>query len=101
MDPMVEQDQVRATWWQEKQDEVVDCSRCRVAAHDRSLHARFAAIHHKLSDYLVEPQNHDWRLGGRRQHLAALRRFDASEHATGSQGFRREDTDCGEGVAAR
>jgi hypothetical protein len=29
---------VRATWWQEKQDEVVDRSRCRVAAHDRSLH---------------------------------------------------------------
>jgi hypothetical protein len=30
---------VRAAWWQEKQDEVVDRSRCRVAAHDRSLHA--------------------------------------------------------------
>jgi hypothetical protein len=38
---------VRAAWWQEKQDEVVDKSRCRVAAHDRSLHAGFTAVHHK------------------------------------------------------
>jgi hypothetical protein len=38
---------VRAAWWQEKQDEVVDRNRCRVAAHDRSLHAGFAAVHHK------------------------------------------------------
>jgi hypothetical protein len=29
--------QVRAAWWQEKQDEIVDRSRCRVAAHNRSL----------------------------------------------------------------
>jgi hypothetical protein len=34
MDPVVERDQVRTAWWQEKQDEVVDRSRCRVAAHD-------------------------------------------------------------------
>jgi hypothetical protein len=39
--------QVRAAWWQEKQDEVVDWSRCRVAAQDRSRHAGFAAVHHK------------------------------------------------------
>jgi hypothetical protein len=39
--------QVRAAWWQEKQDEVVDRSRCRVAAHNRSLHMRFAVVHHK------------------------------------------------------
>jgi hypothetical protein len=38
---------VRAAWWQEKQDEVVDRSRCRVAAHNRSLHVGFAAVHHK------------------------------------------------------
>jgi hypothetical protein len=38
---------VRAAWWQEKQDEFVNRSRCRVAAHNRSLHARFAAVHHK------------------------------------------------------
>jgi hypothetical protein len=39
--------QVRAAWWQEKQDEVVDQSRCRVAAHNRSLHVGFAEVHHK------------------------------------------------------
>jgi hypothetical protein len=46
MDPVAEQDHVRAAWWQENQ-EVVDISRCRVAAHDWSLHVGFAAIHHK------------------------------------------------------
>jgi hypothetical protein len=30
---------VRAAWWREKQDEVVNQSRCRVPAHNRSLHA--------------------------------------------------------------
>jgi hypothetical protein len=34
-------------WWQEKQDEVVDKSRYRLAAHDQSLHAGFAAVHQK------------------------------------------------------
>jgi hypothetical protein len=38
---------VRAAWWQEKQDDGMDRSRCRVAAHDRSLHAGFVAVHHK------------------------------------------------------
>jgi hypothetical protein len=47
MDPVTERDQVRAAWWQEKQDKVVDKSRCRVAVHDRSLHAGFAVVHHK------------------------------------------------------
>jgi hypothetical protein len=37
----------QAAWWQEKQDEVMDMSRCRVAAHDRSLHEGFAAVHQK------------------------------------------------------
>jgi hypothetical protein len=32
-------------WLQEKEDEVADSSRCRVAAHDQSLHAGFAAVH--------------------------------------------------------
>jgi hypothetical protein len=36
-----------AAWWQEKQYEVVDWSRCRVEAHNRSLHEGFAAVHHK------------------------------------------------------
>jgi hypothetical protein len=39
--------QVRAAWWQEKQDEVVDRSRCRVAVHNRSLHAGFAVVQYK------------------------------------------------------
>jgi hypothetical protein len=30
-----------------KQDGVMDRSRCRVGAHDRSLHTGFAAVHHK------------------------------------------------------
>jgi hypothetical protein len=38
---------MRAAWWQEKQDEVVDRSWCRVAAHDWSLHAGLAVIHQK------------------------------------------------------
>jgi hypothetical protein len=38
MDLVAELDQVRAAWWQEKEDNVVDRSRCRVAAHGRSLH---------------------------------------------------------------
>jgi hypothetical protein len=47
MDLVVERDQVQAALWQEKQDEVVDRSWRRVAAHDRSLHAGFATVHHK------------------------------------------------------
>jgi hypothetical protein len=37
MDPVVESDQVWDAWWQEKEDEVVDMSRCRIAVHNRSL----------------------------------------------------------------
>jgi hypothetical protein len=40
MDPVVEWDQVRAAWWQEKQDAVMDMS--------RSLHVGFEAVHHKI-----------------------------------------------------
>jgi hypothetical protein len=47
MHSVAERDQVRAAWWQEKRDEVVDRSRCRVAAHDRNLHIGFAVFHHK------------------------------------------------------
>jgi hypothetical protein len=35
------------TWWQEKQDKVLDRRQCRVVAHDWSLHAGFAAVHQK------------------------------------------------------
>jgi hypothetical protein len=47
--PGSQQGQVRAAWWQEKQYEVVDRSRCRVAAHNRSLHAGFVVVHRKIS----------------------------------------------------
>jgi hypothetical protein len=47
----------------------------------------------KLSGYLVEPQNQDWRLGGRRRDLGTPRSFDVGGHVT--------DADCGEGVAMR
>jgi hypothetical protein len=48
MDPVAERDQVRVARCQEKKDEVVDLSWCKVAAHNRSLHARFAMIHHRI-----------------------------------------------------
>jgi hypothetical protein len=47
MDPVAGRGQARAALWQEKQDEVVDRSWCRVAAHNRSLHAGFAVVHNK------------------------------------------------------
>jgi hypothetical protein len=53
---------VRPVWWQEKQDEVVDRSRCRVAAHNRSLHAGFAAVHHKTGQ--VTWLSHNTNTGG-------------------------------------
>jgi hypothetical protein len=81
---------MRAAWWQEKQDEVVDRSQCRVAAHNRSLHVGFATVHHKTVGYLVEPQNQDWRLGGRRRDPGAPRSFDAGGRVAGSQDLRRE-----------
>jgi hypothetical protein len=54
--------QVRAAWWQEKEDEVIDRSRCRVAAHNRSLHAGFAAVHHKTDR--VTWLSHKTKTGG-------------------------------------
>jgi hypothetical protein len=48
MDPVAGWGQARPAWWQEKQDKVIDRSRCRVVAHDGSLHAGFAAVHHKI-----------------------------------------------------
>jgi hypothetical protein len=47
MNPVAERSYVRAALWQKKQDEVLDQSRCRVAAHNRSLHAGFVVVHHK------------------------------------------------------
>jgi hypothetical protein len=67
---------VRAAWWQEKKDEVVDQSRCRVATHNRSLHAGFAVVHHKTVE-LVEPQNR--RLNEWRRDPGAPRDFEAED----------------------
>jgi hypothetical protein len=88
-------------WWQERQDEVVDQSRCRVAAHNQSLHAGFAAVHHKTFMFLVEPQNQDRRFGGWRRDPGTSRSFDAGGRVAGSQGLRRENAVCGDGVAVR
>jgi hypothetical protein len=53
---------VRAAWWQQKQDEVVDRSRCRVTAHNRSLHAGFAVVHHKTNQ--ISCLSHKTKTGG-------------------------------------
>jgi hypothetical protein len=98
MDLMAERDQVQAAWWQEKQDEVIDWSRCQVAVHDRSLHVCLRRFTKKPSGYLLEPQNQDQRLGGRRRDPGAPRSFDAMGHAAGSQCLHRADADCDKGV---
>jgi hypothetical protein len=54
--------QVRAAWWQQKQDEVVDRSRCRVTAHNRSLHSGFAVVHHKTDQ--ISWLSHKTKTGG-------------------------------------
>jgi hypothetical protein len=93
--------QARAAWWEEKQDEVVDKSWCRVAVHDRSLHAGLRRFTTKSSCYLVEPQNQDWSLGGQRRDPSAPRSFNVGGHVARSQGLRREDADCYKDVAVR
>jgi hypothetical protein len=55
----------------------------------------------KPSGYLVVPQNQDRRLGRRRRDPGALRSFDVGGRVEGSQGLRREDAVCGNGVAVR
>jgi hypothetical protein len=55
----------------------------------------------KSSGYLVEPQNQDWRLDRRRRDPGAPRSFDAGRRVAGSQGLRREDAVCGNGVVVR
>jgi hypothetical protein len=62
----------------------------------------FAAVHQKKpSGYLVEPQNKDRRLGGRRRDPGSPRSFDIGGRMAGSQDARRENTICGDGVAVR
>jgi hypothetical protein len=55
----------------------------------------------KPSGYLVEPQNQDRRLGGRRRDPGAPRSFDADERVVGSQGLRWEDAVYGDGMVVR
>jgi hypothetical protein len=89
MDPVAERDQVRATWWQEKQEEVTDRSRCRVAAHDRSLHAGFAVVHHKtirLLSWATKPRPEARRVETGSERAERLR---SGGHTSGSQGLRR------------
>jgi hypothetical protein len=59
---------VRAAGWQEKQDEVVDRSRCRVAAHNRSLHEGFVEVHHKTGriTWLIHKTKNGGSAGGDR-----------------------------------
>jgi hypothetical protein len=52
MDLVTVWDQVWVAWLEEKQDEVVDMSWCRVATHNRSLHAGFVVVHNKTIDLL-------------------------------------------------
>jgi hypothetical protein len=71
---------VQATWWQEKQDEVVDRSRCRVAAHNRSLHAGFAVVHHKTGR--VTWLSHKTKTGGSTGGDGIWARREASKRRT-------------------
>jgi hypothetical protein len=90
--------EVWAAWWQEKQDEVVDRSRCRVAAQTEVYTRGLRWFTTKPSGYLAEPQNQDQRLGGWRRDPGAPRSFDAGGCVAGSQGLRREDAVYGDGV---
>jgi hypothetical protein len=71
---------VRAAWWQEKQDEVVDRSRCRVATHNRSLHAGFAAVHHKTGR--VTWFCHKTKIGGSAGRYGTRAHREASKRRT-------------------
>jgi hypothetical protein len=53
----------------------------------------------KPAGYLVVPQNQDRRPGRRRRDLGVPRSFNAGGDLAGSQGLRREDENCGDGVA--
>jgi hypothetical protein len=109
---------VRATWWQEQQDEVIDGflvepqNQGRAGTTWEPSHEWLLAVATpsswglrwltaKPSGHLVEPQNQDRRLGGRRWDLGASRSFDAGGRVAGSQGLRREDADYGDGMAVR
>jgi hypothetical protein len=72
--------QVWDAWWQEKQDEVVDRSRCRVAVQNQSLHAGFAAVHHKTGR--VTWLSHKTKAGGSAGRDGIRARREASKQRT-------------------
>jgi hypothetical protein len=99
MDPVAERDQVLVALWQEKQDRVVDLSRCGVVAHNQSLHAGFAAVHHKIVRLLgsaTKPRREArWvETGSRRFEKFRCRgkRSGIAGFASGGRGLRRR---CG------
>jgi hypothetical protein len=55
----------------------------------------------KLSGYLVEPQNQDRRLDRWRRDLGVPRSFNVGGLLARSQGLRREDAVCSDGMAMR
>jgi hypothetical protein len=55
----------------------------------------------KPSGYLVQPQNQDRRLGGRRRDPGPPRSFDAGGRVAVSQGLCQDDAVCGHGVVVR
>jgi hypothetical protein len=85
-------------WWQEKQDEVVDRSQCRERLTTGVCTQGLRRFTRKPSGYLVEPQNQDRRLGGRRRDPGAQTSFDAGGRVVGLQGLRWEDAICGNSV---
>jgi hypothetical protein len=62
-----------------EQDKVINWSRCRVAAHDRSLHAGFAAVHQKTIGLL----------GGATKPRPEARRAETASGRTGRLRCRR------------
>jgi hypothetical protein len=99
MDPVVKRDQVRAAWWQEKKDEVMysflvepqNQGRAGMTwwpSHKWDWHGPWRL--HRVREvcggspqnrrgYLVDPQNQDRRLGGRRRDPGAPINFKAGD----------------------
>jgi hypothetical protein len=101
---------VQATWWRDEQDEVMDD---RAGARRRSSQGAWREAGPSTRGLVVCPQNHrrtvSW-FGPQNQ----VRRPNMTEtgsgrvgklrsggHAAGSHGLRREDAECGKGVAVR
>jgi hypothetical protein len=65
---------------QEKQDEVINRSRCRVASLNRSLHVGFAEVHHKIGR--VTWLSHKTKTGGSAGGDGIRARREASKRRT-------------------